>query len=433
MANQVYTAQPNPSAGGYAQSPNNNSMLNPYGSNYASAYSKAETNLIAEAIHKQIYDAAPQQYDALKVLHAFGKTLEKNLDEFVYKEKVFGRTSMTVHGWGSPTITLAGTYATADVIPVAVGDIVFHENGTPVIITAIAPNAAANSATIDVACQTGGALPTFATGQVISFASTIIADGMDTFRHYDRLKTIERYNYIQFFQRNSRWSTVELQKMMNAGTTDYLAHDKTLKIEQLRIDQFAMLFNGTRGNFPIAALAGGGSDDAKMMGGIYPTMVAAGAPEITTAISGLQTAFETLAFATNFKKEGGVRMVYGTDEMLYELSKVYKESGVRYEPNDKVADLNLTQYNIGNMKFVPVSCELFREDSVLPTAWANKMLVVDQQSISPVKLKGIPSVMVGVTDNMQKGGTNNYQDWWVQANLSIQFNNPQGGFIMNVS
>ena len=430
---QVSTPTPNPFAGGYAQTPNNNAGLNPYGSAYATAYSLAETNLIAEAIERQIYDAAPQQYDALKLLN-MSKTIEVGSDEFVYKEKVFGRTSMTVHtGAYTSPITLSGTYATAESIPCAVGDVLFNENGTPVIVTAITPAAGANAATIAVACQSGGALPTFNGGEVISFATTIIADGMDTFRHYDRLQTIERYNYVQLFQRNSRWSTLELQKMENMGTTDYLMHDKSLKIEQLRVDMFAMYMNGTRGNFPIAALAGGGTDNAKMMGGLYPTMIAAGAPEVTSAISGLQTAFETLAFATNFKKEGATRMIYATDEILYELSKVYKESKVRYEPDSKTADLNLYQYNIGNMKFVPVSCELFREDSVLPTAWAKKMLVVDQSTINPVKIKGIPSVMAGVTDNMQKGGTNNFQDWWVQANLSVRFRNPQGGFAINIS
>jgi hypothetical protein len=170
-----------------------------------------------------------------------------------------------------------------------------------------------------------------------------------------------------------------------------------------------------------------------MMGGIYPTMIAAGAPAVSAAVSGLQTAFETLAFQTNFKKEGGVRMVYGTDEKLYELSKVYKEDKVRYEPNSKIADLNLYQYNIGNMKFVPVSCELFRDDSVLPPAFKDRLIVVDQESIKPVKFKGMPQIQVGQTNNMQRGSYRNYTDWWVQANLSMQFNNPQGGFIIDIS
>jgi hypothetical protein len=433
MSNSVFTPNPNPVNAGYAQSPFSNDNLNPNGSNYADTFTKDTTDLIAKAIEYQIYDAAPQQYDALKVLNA-SPYVDKPSDEFSYFEKTFGRSAMTCHAWnaGTATITLSGTYATSQSIPVAVGDVIYNEDGTPVIVTTITPNVAANSATLVVAAQTGGALPTFANGQTISFATTLIADAMDVFKHYDRPDVVERYNYIQFFQRNSRWGAVEMQKMINMGTTDYMNIDKTEKLDQLRVDMFSMYINGTRGEFPIAG-EGGTTSYAKMMGGIYPTMIAAGAPAVSAAVSGLKTAFETLAFETNFKKEGGVRMVYGTDEKLYELSKVYKEDKVRYEPNSKIADLNLYQYNIGNMKFVPVSCELFRDDSVLPPAFKDRLIVVDQESIKPVKFKGMPQIQVGQTNNMQRGSYRNYTDWWVQANLSMQFNNPQGGFIIDIS
>jgi hypothetical protein len=170
------------------------------------------------------------------------------------------------------------------------------------------------------------------------------------------------------------------------------------------------------------------------MGGIYPTMVAAGSMTANPTIAGLRTAFETLAFKTNFKKEGGTRMIYATDEMLYELSKIFKDPGTRYTPNDKIADLNLTEYRMGTMKFVPVPCELFKEQSCFPKEWARKILVLDQETISPVKMKGLPSMFSGTTlDKGANGTREDFKDWYTEANLSLRFNNPLGSFYIDVA
>ena len=409
--------------------------LNAPGSDYATATGYGTTNLITQAIHREIYDAAPQMYDALKLLY-MKPMKEEGSDEFRFFERTFGRPPIEVHDWthGTGVLELAGTYATAQDLPVVIGDVVYATSGEPLIVSAITHSAVADSSEVTLAAQTGGALGAgmFTAGDIVAIQAPIIADGMDKFMHYDRMKTVERYNYIQLFQRANRWSTIELQKLINQGTTDYYTHETQEKIRQLRNDLFSAYFNGTRGQFEIPG-EGGSTWKAKCMGGIFPSMVAAGSGHATVSLSGLKTAFEELAFDTNFKKEGSKRFVYGTDKMLYELSKSYKEGGSRYRPEDGRANLNLKVIEVGSQEYVLVPCELFKENSVLPESWATKLLVIDQDSIEPIKMKGLPHIEVGKTDNKKQGAYRDYEDWWVKAMLSLRFNNPLGSFYIDVT
>jgi|GEM_PF-1932296 len=435
MSSYNFTPTPNPTNPGTAGAPFYNANLNPYGSNYATAYSYDESKLIQAAIEYAIFDAVPEKYKALKVILS-NPMMEKNLDEFSYFEKTFGRSTITA--FDSPiaanpmTITLAGTYATLQDMPCVVGDVLTHPDGNAVIVTAISHSAVANSSTITVASQTGaGNVPAVTAGETFAVQAPLVSDGMNYFLHYQRMNTVERYNYIQLFRRASRWSRIELQKMLNAGTTNYVDMDKNEKLEQLRTDLFVSMFNGTRGEFAIAAPTAG-SYYAKTTGGIYPLMVAAGSQHATTPLAGLQGSFEALAFDTDYQKDGGLRMIYGTGELLYELSKLWKEPGINYTPNDKIGDLNLTEYKLGTMRFIPVACELFRETSAFPASWQNRLVVVDPSTVNPAKIKGIPYIEMGVTDNMQRGTREDYQDWWVQANLGLEFNNPLAAFYIDI-
>ena len=416
--------------------PTPQNYLNPLGSYYDTVN---VTNMIRDAIIRAIYDLAPKQYDALKILN-MAPVEPADLDEFYYKEKVYSREVLTVYSWtyGTGTIALAGTYARELDIPAKVNTVICDSAGVPHIITTLTWSASANSSTIVIERQTGGASFTaldYANGDVFSIQAAIIGDGMASFANPDRTRTVERYNYIQFFQRTQKWTPLEMQKLINAGTTNVLDYEKNEKINNLRLDLFSTYMNGTRGEFTIRAFDGSGlTYKAKSMQGIFPAMVAGGSEHTTVSLSGLQTAFESLAFSTNHKAVGGVRMIYATDELLYEISKLYKEPGIRYTPNDKVADLNLTQYNIGSMKFVPVPCELFREHSAtLPASWENKILVLDQATITRRVMKGIPAEQMGETDNKQQGSFHDYKIWWVAAQQSIQMNQVLGSFYLDVS
>jgi hypothetical protein len=211
------------------------------------------------------------------------------------------------------------------------------------------------------------------------------------------------------------------------GTTDYLDKDKQQKIKQLRIDLFNSFFNGVRGE-----LTGKSGYAMKSMGGIYPTMLSAGSAFANPTAAGLKAAFESLAFQTNYKAEGATRFIYGTDEMLNIFSEVYKQPGLRYEPANETANLKLKKIELGSMNFVLVPCELFKEKSCFEASWSRRILVLDQDTISPVKMKGLPQLEMGETDNRSKGSRENFTDFWVGGQLSLEFNNPVSSFHMQI-
>jgi hypothetical protein len=80
---------------GIGNLPFGNLNTNPQASQYAqiSGYTPAEQILIAKAVKAAIFDAAPEQYNALKLL--FAKPFEDvNNDEFEYLENTFGRQAI---------------------------------------------------------------------------------------------------------------------------------------------------------------------------------------------------------------------------------------------------------------------------------------------------------------------------------------------------
>lgn len=423
MSNRTYT----PGAGG---SPFGNLQANPQAANYLtdSGYSATGTNLLRKAIEYAIYSAVPQQYYALKLL--FQKSFKDEAsDEFEYVEKTFGRTALQSSNTANAVSATPGSEVT-QVIPmtsdsvtrIQPDDMIVYKDGTKAIVRSI------SSLNVTVASLTGGALPAVAANDVFSIQGPTIGDGIASFSHYDRIQTVTRYNYIQMFLRAARWGRVELQKYKNLGTTDYLDWDKAEKMEQLRTDLFVTFFNGTRGEVKMAS-----GIPAKTTGGIFPSMVGAGSISANPTTAGLRVAFEQSAFASNYKQEGGVRMVYGTPEILYELSKIFKDPGLRYTPNDDVAKMDLLEYRFGGMRFVPVPCQLFNERSAFPASWARKILVLDQEAITPVKLMGMPGFDSGSTLDMGPNGTREmFKDWWVEGQLGVKFNNPLGSFYLDV-
>jgi hypothetical protein len=407
---------------------------NPTGSDYATNYALSTSDLLAQAIQREIFDSAPAMYNALKLMYSIPFS-DENSDEFKYAEKPWNRPTITVFGWnsGTSTLTLAGTYSTLQSMPVVVGDVIVNASDVPFMVQSVTYSNVADSATITVAKQTGGSLAAgdFTAAETVSIQSATIADGMNYFAHYDRANVVWKYNYIQMFQRARRWSEIELLKYQNTGTTNFLDMDKVEAINQLRNDVFATMFDGTRGEFTWTAPTSG-TYRAKATGGIYPSMVSAGSAHASPTLSSLKTAFEKLCFSTNYKAEGGVRMVYATDEILYELSKAFKEPGIQYTPNDSIANLGLNEYKIGAGRYVPVTCELFREASLFPAVWKNRILVLDMATIKPTKLKGKPHIEVGQTSNKSQGTREDYVDYWVKAYFGLKFNNPLGSFYIDV-
>ena len=123
---------------GVQNEPLGNINLNPEGSNYPgdSAYAPEETNLIQKAIERLIFDAAPKQYAAMKIL--FQKPVKDvNLDEFEYLERTFGRTALTVATGSAAVVPVPGAFVTTTFTVTAAGpndisisDIITFPDGT---------------------------------------------------------------------------------------------------------------------------------------------------------------------------------------------------------------------------------------------------------------------------------------------------------------
>jgi len=423
MSNALYSP-------GKQNAPYGLDQANPQGSFYAveSSLSPEETNLLRKAIRRKLFDSAPAQYNSLKLV--FSTTPEEmDSDEFEYVEYTFGRSPLvagTAAGLVAPSasniVTQTFDLTAASLKYASVDLVITYPDNSEGVIQDI------TGSTITVGSRTSAGLSAVSINDVFAIRSSIEGDGNESFSVYSRTETITRYNYVQFFARAKRWDRVELQKWKNTGTTDYLDVDKEQKKKQLRVDLFVSYFNGHRGEYALA-----NSKIAKSMGGIYPTMVAAGSLSANPTVAGLQAAFEQLSFLTNFKAEGDTRFIYGTQQNLNNFSKIYKQPGLRYTPDNEMANLNLTMIEFGGMKFVLVPCELFREASCFPAEWNKRLLVLDLDTIKPVKMKGIPAFEIGSTlDRNDNGTRENFKDWWCTAQLSLKMNNPLASFIIDV-
>lgn len=428
-----YIAQPSQVQPGETQFPAPYD-LQAIGSEYATEFSTSETLLIQRAIQAEIFDAVPAKYKTLRLL--FDKPVEYvNDDVFTYLEKTFGRTALRVDtgggsAGGSP-ITLSLTSGGGSNI--TANKLVALPDNTKAMVRSVS-----GDDIVLVKLEGATDLPAVSDGDYISIVSSVIADGMNFLTHYDRMSKIERHNYVQLMHRDKRWTRKEITKFRNSGTTNYFALDKKEQMDLLLQDMFASFWNGERGRVEINIPGGTAGTDiykASLMGGIFPLMVAAGCANSTGVTeSTLQDVFETLAFQTDFKSEGGVRYIFGQNALLYSLSKVFKEAGVRYAPNDYIADLNLKEYRIGDMRFVPVATELFKELSLFPAEWKHRLIILDVDTIMPVCMRGYQPIEMGQTaPKGQFGSIEDYTEWWIQGMLSLKFNNPLSSFYIDTT
>lgn len=427
-----YVATPNPTQPNLVHYPAPWN-LNATGDEYASAYSRDETSLIRREIAEKIFDAVPAKYKVMRLL--FDKPVEYVAsDVFTYMEKTFGRT--VLQHVSSDVVASAATQeielTSGGSANVTKNKIIVYPTNRKAVVTAV------NTSTdvITVKKLNGQAdLPALSGDEYFAIQSSVIADGQNFLTHYDRMKKVERYNYLQLMHRDKRWSRKEITKFANLGTTNYFDLDKKEQLDLLLQDMFASLWNGERAEADVTNPEGSGTYKAKTMGGIYPLMVSAGSSNSTSVTSAqLKDTFETLAFSTNYKAEGATRFIFAVDELLYELSKEYKETGTRYAPNDKIADLNLMEYRIGDMRFVPVSTELFRETSLFPSTWGSRIFVLDLDTIQPVCMKGYEPIEMGQTSPKGVNGSiKDYTEWWIQGMLSLKFNNPLSSFYIDTT
>ena len=406
-AAELYTAQVP------EQSAFSNLDLNAIGSQYAQLYGHNTTDLISRVLHYAIYNAAPMQFYDLNIL-GIKNPEQINSDEFFYQEKQYGREPVIVQtafaGGGS---SAAVTVTPASTESVSIDTLCVLPNNQKVTVTGINTT----SSTITFTTQTGQSLPALNAGDSIGNLSSVEMDGANSISQYFRINTIERYNYIQQFVKAIRFGKVELFKYLKAGTTDYISVNRKEMMDQHRIDISNAFWNGTIGE---VTLTNGGK--AKTMGGVFPTMQAAGSYSVLSSSANLQAAVEDLAINTEFGAWGQTRYLYAAPRWLLALSKLYRGQLQRYLVGDTKAELYFQGIELGSTKIVFVPMKRFEDQASFPASFANRMILLDQESIKPCIMM---AEEMGNTLDRRNGGTlNKYVDEWIDATFSIKFNNP---------
>jgi hypothetical protein len=430
MSSQSFNATPNTVNPAAVQGLFPNWLANPIGSQYAAMYGYDTTLHLGRVIHNEITKSIPAQYGILKIL--FDKKTEyRDSDEHTWTEKLWSRPLLRVQvgaGAGNPiTVTLTAG-GTGEVEP---NQIVVLPNNTHARVTA--KNTALN--TITLASYNGmGNLPAIAANDVLIVEGTPIADGMNFFNGYTRARTIQYTNYIAIGQRNKRWTTLTALKYKNTNTTNYFDIDMEELRELAMQDMLAMFINGQKGEIDIVAQADaaltGGSYKAKMNWGMFPFMQQNGAMHSISSPATLEADFKELAFNSNYKNVGVPRVILGTDRALNALSTIWKDP-VRYAPNDTISSLDLMQYSIGTMKFIPIVVPHFEVNAAMfPAAFANRLIVADLDSIIPTCIKGVEPISIGNTSSqlVQNGGYNDFVDFWIRYHIGMEFRTVAGSF-----
>ena len=416
----LYGAANNPSA---PQNAFGNLVTNAPGSAYATAASTTSTGLIQRITKKLIFDAAPQQFFDLKLL-AMKPFEQVSSDEFYFHEMGFGREPITLGAGG-----ITGGAPTENGVVIGTGTefiskdtILVLPDNSKVIVKDVPTTTTINIASID-----GGNISAHIAGKVLSNLAPVEADGSDSISQYFRMDTEERYNYVQMLVKAMRFGRMELYKYENAGTTDnFLSMQKQRMLQQFRIDLSNTLWNGER-----AAVTTASGGKAKTTGGIFPSMVAAGSPSVSTTAANLDSAFESLVLDTEFKAYGATRFLYGTPRRIHDLTQLYKKAATRYAPSEDVARLQLTAIDMGSSKIVLVPMKRFEETSCFPTIWKDRMILLDQESVGVVQCWGEE---MGETMDRRGGATlQNYKDFWVSTTFGVQFNNPLGSGYIDIT
>lgn len=432
MANTqtAYTGTPNPSNPAATQGLYPLWNFNAPASEYSGQYGFDETIHLQRAIFNEIKENFPAQFNIFRIL--FSKPVQyMNSDEFTWTEEAWPRPILTI-GTGAIASTTTQTLVltSGGTAGVAVGDSVWYPDGTQGWISSIT----ASTETIVVSVLTGGSVPAISAGEKLVPGTPIIADGMNSFVHYDRATTVQHTNYVMIGQRNRRWTNMTMLKMQNAGTTDYLAKDAKLTMMNAQLDAFQSFFNGTKGNaqitYPVGTGLTGGAYNAKTTWGVFPFMKSNGSQHATSTPATLEADFRQLSFNTNYKNVDVPRFILGSDKALNSMAKVLKNP-IRYFPENMTYNMNLDEYKIGTMKYVPIVTPLFESRSGLfPAAFENRLLVLDIDTIDPICMKGLQPFSYGSTTSMQKGngGYQDYIDFYVSYAVGMKQTNVDSSF-----
>jgi len=390
-----------------------NENTNSIGSQYANDYGHDISLLVQKVTNKVIFDAAPKQFFDLKLLNM--KNFEQvNSDEFFYKEMGYQRKPLTAIAAANAVVSPATqTFAISSLDDISTDTVIAYPNNKKGTVINI--NKTTNE--ITVAPLSNDSLPAVAANDVFANISSVEADGTDGWAQHFRASTIERFNFVQLFNKVIKYGEVELFKLKKAAvTSNFLQMERTAMYRQFRIDISNAFWNGEKGEGVTSK-----NEKAKLTGGVFPAMVAAGSPNSLVTTGTLAAGFEEVVLDSEFGEYGEVRFAFGTPRNILKLSKSYKEEKTRYSPNDMIAKLNLEEVNIGSSRIVFVPFKRFEDAASFPASFANRIIILDMKNISLCQMWGERS---GDTLSRKDGIPKRYEEMWVDANMGVKFYNP---------
>lgn len=399
-----------------------NSALNSVGSQYASLFGKDTSLLVEKLTNQMIFDSSPQQFADLKLLNMV-PVESVNSDEWFFQEMGYQRMPIeATSAAGGAADPASQSFTVANIDTVATDMMVIYPSNEKGNIIDV--DTATN--TITVRPLTGGSVPAVAIGDSLSFMSPVEADGEDGFANQFRASIVERFNFIEMMSASVKYGQMELFKLQNNGTTsNYLQMEQQQFFLQRKIDVSNTFWNGERGEVTTAS-----GKKAKVTGGVFPTMVAAGSPNSTSTAATLPDAFEDIVLNTEFGEYGAVRFAFMTPDIHRLLSKAYKEDLTRYRPDDSFALLNLNEINIGSSRIVLVPYTRFKDRASFPASFENRIFILDMKNMVRKQTWAERS---GFTLDRPGGVPKNYKELWVDMNFGLQYHNPLAGGWVDVT
>ena len=415
------------------QQPHGLQDQNTRSSQYASDYSELTSVHIREDVDALIHRTAPRQFLDLQVLKAFGSQTVPG-DEHTHTEAPWARVPATVVTGAS--VQSAGTntqvqtqnivVTEADTTRFRPGRTVVYPDGTIGIVTAI--NDGTN--TITVTSQYGQGLPLIATGEFLTDGGVQGADGQDRFAMFDKLTTLTFESFLEKIgPRAIKWDEIALKKMQNLNQTNYLQEEKRTVEEQLLTDVAQRLWLMKGGKYTLST----NNEVGKHMHGIIPTMSERGSAFLTATSATVWNVLTEAVFNTNHTAKGGERLIFGTPRALHYLNLKEKGDMVRYAPNDKVRDLDLSAYKFGSHTLVPVEVQLWQDAGTFPELYRDRLVVIDPGNIKLLQMQNVPMTSRLTMGDRSQGHIYDYIVMLYQAFCGVKLMNAPAHFAVDVS
>lgn len=407
----------------------NVSNLNSPGANYAALFGKDKTKLIADEVKKAIFDATPQDMYEIPLLY-MNSPRQATKAEFSWMEAQIQRVALITPILGSTiaadvlqTIPLNNP---ADIgIDTIVTEVITNEQATVIDVDT-------NANTFTIRAMSGSTLAAKSSGTSYKFIqqSSLDADARTNITQRFRLdKLVERYNYVQQFARATQFGREEMWTYQHAGTTNYPEMNRSQLRKQFMMDLVGQFINGKRGEMTLSD-----GTVAKTMNGVYPTMVAAGSPYLTTTLTNIVDGLFKAAFMCRYGKGLNRKYVLAKPELISQISRTVKQDKMWWEAsNDFGAQFKLEMISDASNELVLVPCgSMGGIGRFLPDFYEKLVLILDYESIRPVIMW---DMRVGEVGSREKNSAtlSTVDVEYIEGTLSQEYENPLGGAYLNVS